>query len=323
MYYLIVAEGGTSFTHMVTIGRSASPWGPFESCPRNPILTNMQARVLDIHCTGHGDLVQDHTGKWWMVFLGIRIAQKYMSHLGRETFLAPVEWDEAGWPVVNYGRCITPVSEGPLLPPVKLKQEVETDHFDGSQLEYCWNYLRNPYPEDYSLNDNKGCMTLWGNPYRMDDLDSPALLARRQRYFDCVIAASLEFSPTAENEEAGVIIFLNHHFYYKAVKRVVNGSLHLLLEKKADDFYQVAASVAVEDCPLHFKIAADRLKYTFYYGYSPDGMIELGTASTRFLACEVSGRSFTGTYVGMYASGNGQRSKAPAYFDYFSLKEQS
>ena len=76
---LIVAEGGTSFTHMVTIGRSASPWGPFESCPRNPILTNMQARVLDIHCIGHGDLVQDHTGKWWMVFLGIRIAQKYMS----------------------------------------------------------------------------------------------------------------------------------------------------------------------------------------------------------------------------------------------------
>jgi xylan 1,4-beta-xylosidase len=321
-YYLMAAEGGTFFTHMETIARSKSPWGPFESFPNNPILTNMQAHILDVHCTGHGDLVEDQNGNWWMVFLGIRISQKYMSHIGRETFLAPVEWGKDGWPIVNYGKSITLIGEGPCLPEVKLKEEVETDHFHKEQLEYCWNYLRNPYPEDYSLKYKKGCMTLWGNAYKIDDLDSPALLARRQRYFECVIATSFEFSPVKENEEAGLIVFLSNEFYYKIVKRLIKGKMHLVLEKRADDFFQLAASVEVEDKPLYIKVAADKLKYVFYYGYSQDEMVRLASAATRFLTCEVAARSFTGTYVGIYASGNGCKATAPASFDYFCLKEQ-
>ena len=39
-YYLMISEGGTSYNHMVTIARSDSPWGPFEACPHNPILTH-------------------------------------------------------------------------------------------------------------------------------------------------------------------------------------------------------------------------------------------------------------------------------------------
>ena len=35
-YYLSPAEGGSRFLHMQTIGRSRSPWGPFESDPGNP-----------------------------------------------------------------------------------------------------------------------------------------------------------------------------------------------------------------------------------------------------------------------------------------------
>jgi hypothetical protein len=37
----------------------------------------------------------------------------------------------------------------------------------------------------------------------------------------------------------------------------------------------LGASIEVEDCPLYIKIEADRLKYTFYYGYSAHGMIKL------------------------------------------------
>jgi alpha-N-arabinofuranosidase len=318
-YYLMCAEGGTFFTHMETIARSKSPWGPFEACPRNPILTNVQACVLDVHCTGHGDLIEDHKGNWWMVHLGIRIAQKYMSHIGRETFLSHVEWDENGWPIVNFGKCVTLISEGPCLPTVEVKKEVEMDDFEKDQLEFCWNYLRNPYPEDYSLSYKKSCMTLWGNSYTISDLDSPALIAKRQRYFECEISTSFEFSPTKENEEAGVVIFITNEFYYKLVKRMVNNKMYLVLEKRAEDFFQIAACVEIEDKQLYLKIIADKLKYDFYYGYSSTEMIKLATASTRFLACEVVGRGFTGTYVGIYASGNVCRAAVPACFDYFSL----
>ena len=322
-YYLMAAEGGTFFTHMETISRSKSPWGPFEACPHNPILTNMQSKKLDVHCTGHGDLVEDQNGNWWMVHLGIRIARKYMSHLGRETFLTPVEWDDNGWPIVNHGKSVSIISEGPCLPQYDAKEEREMDHFDKNHLEYYWNYLRNPCPEDYSLEYKKSCMTLWGNSYRICDLESPALLARRQKYFNCEISALLDFSPAKENEEAGVILFNTDQFYYKLIKKWVQGKLYVMVEKRADDFYQIAAQIEIENKPLFLKVTADRLKYDFYYGYDSNSMTKLASASTRFFASEAIGRCFTGTYVGIYASGNGSRATAPACFDFFCLKKRS
>ena len=259
-YYLMIAEGGTFFTHMVTIARSKTPWGSFESYPKNPILTNMQSKNLEIHCTGHGDLVEDHLGNWWIVFHGIQIAQKYMTHIGRETFLSPISWDESGWAVVNNGKCIERNSEAALLPYVPMKSETETDHFDDSILGFHWNYLRNPYIEDYDLNYKKGHMTLWGNSYEIHDLDSPALLCRRQRYYECDIATSFEFQPEYENEEAGLIIFITGEFYYKVVKKKLNGRFILVLEKRADDFFQTASLVEVKDKTIYIKVEADRLK---------------------------------------------------------------
>jgi alpha-N-arabinofuranosidase len=35
----MLGEGGTEYMHSVTIGRSKNLYGPYESCPLNPILT--------------------------------------------------------------------------------------------------------------------------------------------------------------------------------------------------------------------------------------------------------------------------------------------
>ena len=318
-YYLMIAEGGTFFTHMVTIARSNSPWGPFESCPRNPILTNIHSRDISIHGVGHGDLVEDHLGNWWMIHHGFQIAQKYMTHIGRETFLSPVTWGEDGWPVVNDGKCVIRESTADLLPSAPLKKEIWIDHFTEKILPLHWNYLRNPNFADYELNYEKGHLTLWGNAHEIHDLESPTLICRRQRYYDCLVATSFDFQPQNENEEAGIVIFITGEFYYKVVKKKLNGKNVLLLEKRADDFFQIAATVEVGDGPLFLKVEANRLKYHFYYGYQEEEKIPLGSASTRFLACEVVGRGFTGTYVGMYATGKGHRSTAPAHFHSFTL----
>jgi xylan 1,4-beta-xylosidase len=102
-YYLIIAEGGTEYGHMVTIARSSDPYGPYEPCPNNPILSH-RSLSSSIHATGHADLVQAHDGSWWAVFLGIRpVSYPFGHHLGRETFLAPVTWSSDGWPVIGHG----------------------------------------------------------------------------------------------------------------------------------------------------------------------------------------------------------------------------
>jgi alpha-N-arabinofuranosidase len=93
MYYLFSAEGGTEKGHMQTIARSASPYGPFEPAPHNPVLTHRHLAVEPIQCTGHADLVEASDGSWWAVFLATRKGSLFSANvLGRETWLAPVAW---------------------------------------------------------------------------------------------------------------------------------------------------------------------------------------------------------------------------------------
>ncbi|WP_462375405.1 hypothetical protein [Segatella buccae] len=45
--------------------------------------------------------MQAADASWWLVFLAYRNFGGAYHHLGRETFLAPVEWKVGEWPVVN------------------------------------------------------------------------------------------------------------------------------------------------------------------------------------------------------------------------------
>lgn len=100
-YYLVTAEGGTEYGHKVMIARSRTIEGPYENNPDNPILTHINSMSNPIQGTGHADFIQAHDGSWWTVFLGFR-PQSHTHHLtGRETYLAPVQWNENEWPVVN------------------------------------------------------------------------------------------------------------------------------------------------------------------------------------------------------------------------------
>ena len=58
-YYMLVAEGGTSFNHAVTIAVSDSLTGPYEGNERNPILTSRHLSYDNwVNSTGHADLVE-------------------------------------------------------------------------------------------------------------------------------------------------------------------------------------------------------------------------------------------------------------------------
>lgn len=62
-YYIVAAEGGTEFGHMVTYARGDSPSGPFEPYAHNPVLTNRNMGGYEVQAVGHGDLIQDRDRK--------------------------------------------------------------------------------------------------------------------------------------------------------------------------------------------------------------------------------------------------------------------
>ena len=89
--------------HALSVARSESIQGPYQGNRGNPILTHRHlGRDYPIVGTGHADLVETAAGEWWMVLLAMRPYDGYFYNLGRETFLAPVIWED-GWPIISPG----------------------------------------------------------------------------------------------------------------------------------------------------------------------------------------------------------------------------
>lgn len=125
-WYLLLAEGGTERGHCVTVARARRPEGPYESCPDNPVLTR-RSSVHPVQNVGHADLVQTPEGDWAAVYLGVRPHGSTPGYhvLGRETFLAGIDWVD-GWPRFDTSRY--------RVPPVDRSFE---EHFAGP-LHHRW-----------------------------------------------------------------------------------------------------------------------------------------------------------------------------------------
>ena len=319
-YYLMISEGGTSYGHMVTVARSDSPWGPFESNPNNPILTHRELNGNPIRAVGHADLVETPDG-WWLVCLAIRPKGGLYHHIGRETFLAPVAFED-GWPVVNKIGTIDSVMPAPKLPQHTWPKLPPRDDFDTDKLAMQWNFLRNPYEDDYSLTARPGYLRLNGSAVMFNDQDSPAFVGRRQTDFDCTASTLLEYEPKNDNEEAGLVVRAFDRFFYTIGVTIRNGERQVFLKKVVrEEIIEPIEYADVQAGPVLLSVKASPLTYEFSFQSSTGERKVLGTALTKDLSVEVigfeRGMCFTGAYFGMYATGNGQKCSTPADFDWF------
>lgn len=315
-YYLMIAEGGTYYGHMETIARSDSPWGPWETCPHNPILTLRDAGRNNVHGAGHADIMEAADGSWWMVFLAFRTTGPLTQHLGRETYLAPVTWDENGWPVVYGGRQVGLEMEAERLPAHPMPPASVRDDFDGESLDLEWNYIRNPRIENYSPTERPGWLRLHGSAVTLDDVDTPTFLGRRQKQFDCRATALLDFEPAVDGEEAGLTVIANNTHHYEIAVTREDGQKKLIVRRRIGDLSVIVTRIVVPTGPVKLEIGAEKLLYTFRYAVGGGPMIDLTTAHSRYLSIEVAD-TFTGTYFGIYTTGNGNPCTVPADFDWF------
>jgi len=294
-YYIVTAEGGTFFTHRVTIGRSRKLWGPYESCPHNPILTNMTDMSWEAYGAGHADLLEDAQGNWWMVHLATRTARRTMSHLGRETFLTPFRW-EAGWPVVADGGKAQLEEEGPLTAAQEERCKW-TDDFTENEWNCRWRFVGNPDMTQYERTGSGLRMT----PRHARDIASCMLCVPQP---DFVFDASVELDahPVQDGDEAGFALYHTKEFHYLYGIREKDGEQMLFLEKRAEDFRQCVFEKALcGESVAALRVRGEKEQYFFDMRYNDSEWVCMGTASTRFLSCEVVGRSFTGTMLGLYA----------------------
>ncbi|MBC8132373.1 MAG: hypothetical protein H7X95_05275, partial [Deltaproteobacteria bacterium] len=286
-------------------------------------------------------------------------------HLGRETFLVPVTWDSAGWPVFGDVGAVGRVDlrmrapASATLPPkpmlVHRQMRGDRDDFDRSPLAPCWNFVRNPRDRDWSLTQRPGFLRLMGSPVTLDEVDSPALVVRRQQHFAVRCRSSVDFWPRRSNEEAGLVIRANERFHYQLS---VTGAPARSARAGAQESRQDSRQESQQDCrqvvlrarirgvtrvmgrvpilgpgSVLLQVDATRHWYTFRAGVAQIAenlgakgratrMRALGKLPTAGLSSEsvwASGQNyFTGVFVGLFATGNGRRSTVPADFDWFA-----
>lgn len=317
-YYLLISEGGTELAHKLTVARSRDIYGPYESNPANPIMTNcnMKGQGMQIQGTGHGDLVEDHKGNWWVVFLAYRNFGGSYHHLGRETFLAPVTW-ENGWPVVNGGEPIDTLMTAPLLPQQALVAKNAKTTFRTKSFGPEWVRLQNPMESNYTISDHRLRLTPHGS---LTDNDQPTFLGRRQESPKVMVETQVEWLPTegmasreSKDNGAGLSIYQIHDghadFYTDGQSITISVQLKSVGTKVFTQ--RLAKQTAVK-----LRITSDGEMYHFLCSLDGETFIDLYQMNCSLLSTEVVG-GFTGVTIGMFAQGGGGQGQ----FDYFSYQE--
>ncbi|GIP44794.1 glycoside hydrolase 43 family protein [Paenibacillus sp. J45TS6] len=323
LYYMMSASGGTAKEHREIIGRSDKPYGPFERYPE-PILTH---RDLDhpIQYLGHADLVEDHQGDWWAVFLGVRLTDGGYSVLGRETFLAPVVWKD-GWPHIdnNEGTVSLDMSVQRLemtAPSILDRNEaivVGREDFD-AELGPHWLYVRNPTDGKCTVTERPGFLTLYGHEAGLNDTRQITFVGRRQQHLNASFTASISFVPVLEGEEAGLCIRRDEDAHYEIGIRRSAGQniIFARLTERGESEIVHESELGTEQ--LLLRIESTEKEYTLTCSEDGQNWLRLGSGTARAISPEafVHKMCFTGAVVGLYATGNGQESQTPARFDWF------
>ncbi len=323
-YYLMISEGGTEYGHKVTIARSKNIDGPYESNPANPILThsNVNAQSNPIQGTGHADMVQADDNSWWMVCLAFRPQSGQHHLLGRETFLTPVNWETNAWPVINGNGTIYMDMNVPTLPLKPVKEVPYSTDFSEKKLGFEWNYLRNPQEQNYTLTEKPGFLRLKATAVKLDDIDSPTFVGRRQEHFNFNATTSLEMFKAQAGDESGITVFMNNISHYDLVLRKESDEKNkIMLRYRLGAMTHIAKEICVPVGKVTFQVKSESNYYSFAYSLDGKSYESIGKMDVRYLSSETAG-GFTGIYLGLFSTSERKTTETYTDFDCFTYTDK-
>lgn len=296
-YYLMAAEGGTEYGHMITYARSREPFGPFEGYQGNPVLTNrnLGGNLSTIQGIGHGDLIEDEKGNFYIVCLGFRqigIWETY-HHLGREVFMAPVFFREDGWFTAGENGIVTEWMDLNLNAKEQKKGDYDVS-FEKMDLNHPrWCYLRDYVRENYRFEN--GTLHLKGTAITLEEADTPTFAGVRQSEFDTKLSVTV----SGEAKEAGLSFYMDEDEHYDLAVIREKEKKRVIARVKVGDAQAVLKSVEVTEENVILEAESTRQEYRFYVRKGETREF-LGSARSKYLSSEVAG-GFTGVVMGLYA----------------------
>jgi xylan 1,4-beta-xylosidase len=334
-YYLMTAEGGTGYEHVITMARSRDIEGPYELDPSGPVLTARDEPDHPLQRTGHGDLVETAEGDFYLVHLCSRpLPGTRRSPLGREAAIQKIELREDGWfRLASGGHLPEPeliitdsAGHGPAA-----DGGATRDEFESSELPGHFQWLRTPWPDQiFTLTERPGYLRLFGRE-SIGSHFTQSLVARRQQHFSYLAETCIQFEPEHFQQMAGLVCYYNaSKFHYLYVSRDDEVGKHLAVMSCEGDISLEATFGAYEDRvplpenrPLFLRVNVTLGLLEF--SWSGDGEdwnrlpFELDASLLSDESGAGEGAQFTGAFVGVCCQDLAGTLK-PADFSYFSYR---
>ncbi len=212
-YYLTTAEGGTGYSHAVTMARSKTIDGPYTLHPDHYLITAKDNSDNALQRTGHGQLIETPDGQIYHTFLCGRPLPNKRSPLGRETGIEKCVWRDDDWLYLEHGgQLARETVPAPDPNTVKTTEDYSKRTFTNTlPAEFQW--LRTPHKERL--------FELTGSSLRLHARESlgswfeQSLVARRQEHFAFTACTQVIFNPHSYQQSAGLIYYYNRHkFHY-------------------------------------------------------------------------------------------------------------
>jgi xylan 1,4-beta-xylosidase len=318
-YYLVTAEGGTSWEHQVTVARSRHLLGPYQTDPAGPMLSSWGRPELPLQKAGHGSLVSTPDGRWYLAHLTARpYTTRGRCVLGRETAIQEVDWPDGEWPRIEGGIpaefVAVPLTADQVADQVAERGE-ERDDFTAPVLGPEWSTLRRPATPDWvDLTSRPSHLRVYGGQSPVGR-QRPSLVARRVTAKRCALATEMRFRPANYRQLAGVTAYYNTRNWHYAYVGVDDAGRRLLQVLSCDNGRRTAheaSRVDVSDLEsVCLRVVFDGP--TVVFGYRPPGAdvwrdlpgeLDATILSDEYAATVVDGEpeawGFTGAFVGLW-----------------------
>ncbi len=288
-YWLMAAEGGTEYGHMITCAKSGNVWGPFTACPVNPVVTNRNKAPHQIQGIGHGDLVWDKNGDMHILSLGFRQLDDFKHYhvLGRETMLMPARFENGS---LIGGTDGTVDTEYSYYAEQKLKREwtIENTRWDAD-----WSFLRNYDPSAYELTADRA--VLYGRKDTLSGRGVNTFVALRQKDMDFILRCKVK----NEGGEGGITVYAGENE-------------HLDIGAAGGEIFLRFTVAGLENTAARIPASGDitlivKGEPYFYRFFAEIGGAEifLGRLASKYVSTEVAD-GFVGVMLGLYAQDGGK-----------------
>lgn len=331
-YYIAAAEGGTSYEHAITVGRSRNIEGPYTVHPHNPLISSYGHEDLMLQRAGHGSWCASADGKrTYLVYLcGRPLPGTHNCVLGRETGLAEIAWQD-DWPYVIQ----TDGSQGNTPPdyvdvPAETVSDRTPQNFPGGgHIRYTFHdqdfkkdFKTLRIPADggrYSIDAKKGRLCLRGGQSPWSQYEQ-TLIARRQTDFIFTAETKMEFEPDYFQQYAGLCYRYDETTQYllQVTYNEEKGKVIQLNTIMPDNYFEQGIEIPLKkNNPIWLRLSVSYRKAQF--SWSEDGKVfhEIRpVCDAARLSDEFGVQGFTGAFVGMFCVDTEFYDKK-AYFEYF------